>query len=841
MGEVYLAEDVQLDRKVALKFLPLHLCQDADCRARFMREALAAAKLNHPNIVTIHEVGDFSGRPYFVAEYVGEQTLRDIIGHSSLDPSDAINIIIQVCEGLQEAHSAGVVHRDIKPSNIVFEKRHHPKIVDFGLAIVPGVERLTRAGSTLGTMSYMSPEQIRGNSVDHRTDLFSLGIVLYELVTGRNPFAAEYEAAIQYRVLSEVPEPLARFKTGVPDGLQEIVDRALEKDPNTRYQSAADMAAELRRLRRRSADSGGKTKAEQPAPPSGRRWLKYSLAVAGAVVLATIMWLTSDFLESKSHLTQKSLAVLPFANLGDVASGQAFCDGLVETISSKLTQLTEFSGTLQVVPASEVRGRDVRSVVQARNVFGVDMAVTGGVQVRSADVRLTLNLVDGKSQRQVRSVIVDQRMDDISRLQDSIVIELAQMLDIQLVPDARRMLAVGRTSSSTAYYSFLRGRGFLQRYENSECLDSAAALFRTAIQADSGYALAYAGLGDIYFQRYVLTMDVQWVSPAVAYATKALDLNDHLAPVLVTLGSIHRMRGQYEEAARYLRQALQIDSMSNESYRELALTYEKMGRDGDAETCYLAAIRLYPGDWRNMCYLSLFYVNRGRKSEALRQATIAESLAPYASYPSAFLGGVYAYLGMNDRAKSLLQQAIRIEPNYFDYSNLGAIYQLEKDYPNAAEMYERALRLRSSDYRVWINLAQIYELLPNSAEKRKVALDSSIAKAELNRKINPDDPNLLVHLADCYAEVGEYDKSLDLVGHAVRLAPNDREVQIRAGLVCEALGKRDLALAAVGRAVDIGYPIDAIRNLDELHELVRDPAFDSIQRRTRSAQSPINR
>ncbi|MEW5796985.1 MAG: protein kinase [Candidatus Zixiibacteriota bacterium] len=829
MGEVYLAEDTELNRRVALKFLPSHLCLDEEYRTRFRREAQAAAKLNHPNIVTIHEVGDYGGHPYIVSEYVGEQTLKDVIRYKQVDPGEAINIIMEVCEGLQEAHAAGIVHRDIKPGNIVLEKHNRPKIVDFGLAFMAGTGSITRTGSTMGTIAYMSPEQLKGKTADHRSDLFAVGMVLYELITGRNPFAADHDAAVQYLILSEQPEPLARFKAGVPDGLQEIVDRTLEKDPAVRYQSAADLIADLRRLRRRSADSDPDGRSSGQADTGRRKTGRFALAGVGLIALAGMLWvvLRPDLGSVPSR--HKHLAVLPLVSLGEAGAGQTLCDGLAETITSKLTQLAEFEGRLRVVPSSEVRGSNIRSAGQARRTFGVGLVVTGSVQEHGGAVRLTLNLVDTRSQRQLRSTVIDEKVSDISRWQDLVVTELAQMLDIQLRPDSRRLLAAGRTSSSEAYYAYLRGRGYLQRSESATCLDSAALHFEAAIKEDSAYALAYAGLGEVYFQRYNLTMDIQWVTPALVHSTRALELNDHLAPVLVTLGTIHRGTGQYQEATRYLRQAIQFDSLNNAAYRELALAYESLGRETDAESCYTKAVHVQPDDWRNYYYLSLFNIARGgHRDEAVQQAAQAEELAPDASYPCAFLGGLYVYLGMTDKAKTLLKRAIDLEPDYFAYSNLGAIYQVEKDYQNAAAMYEQALRLRSSDYRVWINLGSIYQMLPQGKERALAAFDSAIIRAEQNRKINPKDAMLLVHLADCYAKVGDRDKAIELAGQAVRLAPGAGEVLVRASLIHETLGRRDEALDLLGRAIRRGYSEGEIRKIEEFQALLQDRRFDSV-------------
>jgi serine/threonine protein kinase/tetratricopeptide (TPR) repeat protein len=829
MGEVYLAEDTNLNRKVALKFLPLHLCQDADYRARFKREAQAAAKLNHPNIVTIHEVGEFHERPFIVSEYAGGQSLGDIIIKKQLTPSEAINTIVQVCEGLEEAHNAGIVHRDIKPSNIVLEKTGHPKIVDFGLAAVQGAQKVTKSGSAMGTVGYMSPEQLRGTTSDRRTDLFSVGVVLYELITGKNPFAADNEAAVQNLILTGEPEPMARFKSGIPDGLQEVVNRALEKDAQVRYQSAADMAADLRRLRRRSSDSVRTRRIGITLVRLGRPKFPYVAAVGAVlVVLLGVFWMLNRSGQSSDLAAKRQLAVLPFVNLGIPAVSSVFCDGLMETITSKLTQLADFTGPLSVVPSSEVRDKKIASAAQARRVFGIDLAVTGSVQNYGDRVRITLNLVDAVHERQLRSTVINEQMSDLPVLQDLIVGEMAQMLDVQLQSHSRQVLSAGWTNSSDAYYSYLQGQGFLQQYANVGSLDSALRLFGAAIRQDSTYALAYAGLGEAYWRKYQNTMDNRWVTPAIAMSSRALELNDHVAPVLLTLGIIHRGTGQYEEAVRYLKQALALDSMNNEAYKEIALALESLGRQGEAESTYQQAVRLRPDDWQNYYYLAMFNFRRGLSKEALAQTAVAESLAPAAAYPYYVLGSMYIFLGMNEKAKALLQRSISLEPSHAAYSNLGVVFQGEQQDSLAMGMYEHAVRLGDRDYRVWINLAAMYKAHSGRQKDAANAYDSAIVLAERARAVNPQDAQLLCHLADCYASIGRQDKALELARQAVQIAPGDGEVLVRAGLVYEGAGKRAEALSMVTKAVARGFPLAQVRGLDELHELVRDPRFDSM-------------
>jgi len=369
MGEVYLAEDTELNRKVALKFLPPHLCQDADCRARFKREAQAAAKLDHPNIVAVHEVGDFQGRPFFSMQHVEGQSLKEVIAGKTLSLERIIEIGIQVCEGLQAAHEKGITHRDIKPSNILIDSYGRARIVDFGLASVMGSDHLTKTGSTLGTIGYMSPEQVRGENVDHRTDLFSFGVVLYEMITGHAPFKTDSEAATLHAITDTRPELLARYRREIPADLQTIIDKALEKDVATRYQHADDMSTDLKRLTSR-------TQAHQAAKRSGRRvaWSSILIVVVIAGVLVFKPWLIVIKPADEAKAATKRVVVVPFKN----QTGDPSLDPLGKMVADWTTQSLMQTGLAEVVPPEVVSTFDAnkgfKSVVEAT---GAAMIVTG--------------------------------------------------------------------------------------------------------------------------------------------------------------------------------------------------------------------------------------------------------------------------------------------------------------------------------------------------------------------------------------------------------------------------------------------------------------------------------
>ncbi|MBI5267114.1 MAG: serine/threonine protein kinase, partial [candidate division Zixibacteria bacterium] len=315
MGEVYLAEDTKLNRRVALKFLPVHACQDADRRSRFTREAQAAAKLNHPNIVTIYEVSEFSGRPFFAMEHIDGKSLRDLIKRKGMPLSQIIDIAIQLCEGLQEAHARGIIHRDIKPSNISCDGKGHCKILDFGLAAVRGSDQLTKTGSTLGTASYMSPEQARGEKTDQRSDLWSFGVVLYEMVTGKAPFQGENEASILLSVVNNEPEPVQSAVPDVSPELVHIIRRALEKDPADRYKTAEDMLIDLKRLKKDTSRQGIVTVSGGKRRLRRRRNMIIAASLLVVLGVAGYLYYSNTGVELNPNFTSRWIEI-PYSNLG---------------------------------------------------------------------------------------------------------------------------------------------------------------------------------------------------------------------------------------------------------------------------------------------------------------------------------------------------------------------------------------------------------------------------------------------------------------------------------------------------------------------------------------------
>ncbi|MFH2049881.1 MAG: protein kinase, partial [bacterium] len=529
MGEVYLALDTKLNRKVALKFLPPHHCQDDDCRKRFTREAQAAAGLDHPNIAAIYEVSEYQGHPFYSMQIVEGQSLKEVVTGKDLPIDRILEITIQICEGLQAAHEKGIVHRDIKPSNILLDGHGRVRIVDFGLATVRGIEHLTKTGSTLGTIGYMSPEQVRGQEVDHRSDLFSLGVVMYELITKQNPFRRDSEAATLKAVSDDLPEPLARFKSGLPDGLQMVIDKSLEKDVKTRYQHADGMIADLVRVKR-SMNSDLSTATGQAKSSRSTRvwWITTVLVVAASVVFSlTKPWQT----ETTSDEPRKiMLAVLPFENLGD-PEDEYFADGITEEITTSLARLSGL-GVISRTSAMQYKNTD-KSLRQIGKELKVDCVLNGSIRWdKSGDdnrVRINPQLVRVSDDMNMWANRYDAVLTDVFAVQATIASEVAAALDVALLQSERDALADQPDIDPEAYDYYLRGKQYfsIARYRQVE-LRTAETMHLKAIELAPGFAAAYAELGALYTDMYWDGIDTAMV---ILDSAKALiDIAVELAP-----------------------------------------------------------------------------------------------------------------------------------------------------------------------------------------------------------------------------------------------------------------------------------------------------------------------
>ncbi len=595
MGEVYKAEDTKLERQVALKFLPKAMTADPDARARFEREAKAAAALNHPNIVTVHEISEHEGQVFIAMEYVEGKTLKEIIAGnlapSSLHPmsiSQVIDIAIQVCEGLAAAHEKGIVHRDIKPQNIVVHRDNRVKILDFGLAKLKGISSLTKESSTLGTVHYMSPEQTMGKEVDHRTDIWSLGVVLYEMLTGTPPFKATYDQAVIYSILNEEPAMATTIRKDIPPEFDRILEKALAKEPEERYQHAEDLLVDLRHLTRDSRPD------RRPAPAAPRRkirrWLRWGIP-AVVVLLAAITAILIFSPQGKPGPAAKpaaaearqsewtnSIAVLPFRDFSSKKDQEYFCNGMTDAIIGRLARIPE----LKVIATTSVMrykdtAKDIKEIGSELQVANI---LEGTLQKEGEQIRLSAQLISAGNGFHLWADTYDRRLDKVFAIQDEISQAIAAARQLMLNEATRSAMKADPTRSLKAYEHFLHAQSQVSTYllsRQEADFTSAITSLHRAIEADPNFAQAYSGLAWAYNNHREVTGNENEAPLVLKYIEAGYKINPDLCETNAGMGWLLFEAGDYDGACRHFRKAMALNPNSHPVNHVIGLFLSTLG------------------------------------------------------------------------------------------------------------------------------------------------------------------------------------------------------------------------------------------------------------------------
>lgn len=746
MGVVYKAEDIKLKRIVALKFLPHHLSISNEDNTRLLNEAQMTAKLNHPHICTIYDIEEADETKFIVMEFVDGVTLRTKIKDTSLSIEETINYAIQIGEALEEAHAKGIIHRDIKPDNIMINSKNQIKVMDFGIAKLKEGLGVTRTMSTSGTVSYMAPEQLSNSRIDGRADIFSLGVLFYEMLSRRLPFRGEHQAAMMYSLMNEEPEPINKYLTEVSSEMLHVLNRALEKDPEDRYQHIDDMVSELRRVQKQSARVSRRTIGETPVHLSAgktnetsdiehtisetnhkiqsqkRTRLLVGLGIILILLIAGFIGYMSFF---GKHQSIDSIAVLPFENVGADPNTEYLSDGITESLINTLSQLSN----LTVMSRSSVfhyKGKDIDPQKIGKEL-GVKAVLAGRVTQRGDNLQISTELVNVSNNSHIWGEQYNKKLSDILTVQEEISKNISQKLSLKLIDEDEKKLTKRSTENTEAYQLYLQGR-FHWNKRTAVDLRKAVDYFNQAIEKDPGYALAYAGLASTY---------------AILPEYEGLPAKDFIP-----------------KAETAVKKALELDAMLAEPHAILAFVRYTFQWDWEgAEKEFKRAIELNPNYPTTHHWYCIFLRGQAKFEEALSEIRRAQELDPLSLIIGENVGLALYYMQRYNLAIEQFNKVLDLDPNFPGaHMDLGVLYARQGKYDEAISELQKVREIVGANSHYGMgNLGYIYA----RAGKKAEAIKTLNQLLELSKK----GYTVSVQIASVYAGLGDKDKAFEWLGN----------------------------------------------------------------------------
>jgi serine/threonine protein kinase/tetratricopeptide (TPR) repeat protein len=839
MGEVYLARDPMLGRTVAIKLLPTAFASDPDRLRRFQQEAQTSAALNHPRILAIHDVGQAGDQPFIVMEYVRGETLAAFLRHGRPSLARALEIGIEIADALAAAHSARIVHRDLKPANIMVTGDGHIKVLDFGLAkflwtdtsapTLPGNARAdTSTGHVLGTPGYMSPEQLFGDRVDERTDIYTLGVILFELVTGQRPYKDIFD-------LLRGDDPTTPIRTArevdgaVPSEISAAIARAMARKPADRFQTAAELEAELQRLlleESAASRSASRSRTVQPAVFERRRLLRYApwvLAAAVAIGAAAVPLVDRMRVTTTAPGERPVIAVLPLENLSGDSSKAYIGVGVADALTTTLARLSSIS----VVSRSSMldEGRPARPLVEIARSLGVTMLVRGSIQQQGDLMRVDVTLATLGGQVLWSGFEVGGH-GQLFSMQNRLAEALLGALRIRVTPAERQNIARVPTEDVQARDAYWQGLALLDRPDDAG-FDAAVNYFKQATARDRDFSLAYAALGEAYRRRSVLTNDKALMDQAVAAVTKALDLDSEQPEVRLSLAAVLRSTGQAAAADDQVRRVLAEQPNNDNAHRLLGELLAKAGQPREALEELRIAVDLRPNYWLNHEALGLFFYRNGQIREAIGAFTRVAQLKPNDALPLQQLGAMYMAEGDLTRARESFERSNKVTANADSYTNLGTIAYSSGRFEDAVRDYQAAVKLAPTIAVYHGNLGDAYRKVGRASDAR-AAYRRAIEVGEQALDINPNDVTTQSRLGLYYAKVGSPTEALRYANRAAQANPADADVLYLRAVVLALVGQHDAAIRQLSDAIDRGFSVQLALEDEALAPLRALPAFQRL-------------
>ncbi len=846
MGVVYKAIDLKLERTVALKFLPQDMVVTGTDRERLLREARAASTLDHPNIGVIHGLEESDDRQFFIVMgYYEGMTLAEKLDRGVMPIREALDLAIQIARGLSAAHARSIVHRDIKPSNVIITPDNVVKIVDFGLARVVASASATQSISLTGTLPYMAPEQILGEPVDQRSDVWALGVVLVQMITGSHPFVRPNTAAMTFAILNQAPSAL----DAVSDAVQPLIYRTLSKKPEHRQANASELLSDLQEARAKitaTPPASEHPTATRELTPRDLKLLKDNASTprwnenttpwgtrVALVAMILLLVLTGILLfppvrEELAGLVyasnEKHIAVLPFNSSAIDPDFDSIVRGFSDSLTNEMSNLEAAQKSLWVVPSSAVRNHNVSDAGAAYRELGATMVVEGSMRHEGSVIRLTAALVDAKRLRQIGSIDLETDKGDLAELQNNALEHLARMMKISLSDGG---LNLGKNSPPDAYTSYLKALGYMQRSDKTENLDLAISTLTVTLQKNPNFALGYAALGEAYRLKFGADHHPEWVAQSTANSQRALEIDDRQGAAHVTLGRLNSKLGKDDIALREFQKALEINARNADALIGMAEVSEHAGRIAEAEDTYKRALTLRPDYWEGYSILADFYDRQKRPADALAEYKRVIDLTPDNSRAYNDIGVVY--LGMHDaqapaNAEAAFRKSLSIAPSYRAHANLGWLYLAQHRYAEAAAETEKALAMDDKDWRVWANLLLAYTWLKNEP-KIQATRAKTISKLEQYALLDSKEAPVQSMLSTFYGEDQQREKAISHASAALAIAPKDPDILADVSETYNFLGDRQRAIQYAEESLKLGNTLNYLRERPKLLPVLDDPNF----------------
>jgi len=841
MGRVYKAFDKQLDRVVAIKVVRQGMMGSDEALRRFKQELLLASKVSHKNILRIHDMGEVGDVKFISMAYVEGQDLHQILHDTPTLPFDrALNFARQLAEALAAAHAEGVVHRDLKPQNILVGKDDHLYVSDFGLAkSFEDDAGMTMTGAFMGTPRYMSPEQVEGNPADQRSDIYSYGLILYEMSAGDVPFTGDTTLKLMYQRIQQIPKNPKLINRELPEWFAAVVMRCLERDPTTRYQSATEIVLDLQGQQSAALSaSASATRTVQIQIPAlaGKRWI---WAVAGFLAVAVVFFAipqtrhlilgkgaveTTSGVSGIPSLAQgRFVAVLPFRVLGDEKSLGYVADGLNEALSAKLFQLQG----LHLAPSSAVeRVSDKDPTEKVARALGSNLIVTGMVQGSPDNMRIIVNLDDATSGKRTWSQEFSGVTKDLLSIEDQISAQLVTALAVNPSNEERAHAAERPTENVQAYDLYLHGRDSLRGHD-AKNVQAAMDFFDQALKQDPGFALAYTGIADASLRMYWLKKDRIWAQKALAAAQEAQQLNGKLPEVHSILGAVYSATGRYSEAISELKSAISLAPNSDEAYRRLGEAYLSSGDGAQAVQAFQKAIQLNPYFWVDQNSLGNAYFQLGDYPHALQAFQQITVLEPDIGVGYENMGNVYLQQGKYEECIPYFQKALQIEPYFSTYENLGTAYFFLKQYSNSADMFEKAVALNPNNTITRVNLADAYRGA-GKQDAARAAYQQAISLGYKELETNPQDAKVMAQIALAFAKIGNGPEAENLIRRVRMLDKNNVNYIYEDAVIESLLGKSNEGLKALQEALEKHFAAEYAAGDPDLQGLQKNPQFNAL-------------